>query len=379
MERSDSGAGTPHVIAIAALRALARDNLADWRALRLVDLQFWHRSEARLMLTALVGLSAVLLLARLAVRLRPGRHRLVLPAVLTSIPRSRGSSLVHVPLLLFLAGVPFFAFAVADPYTALVSRNVSYPGRRITLLIDASTSMRTPFKAEHLNKRAATDATFFTTVAAAERFVQLRINGKYRDLLALVEFGNEAYVVTPFTSDYDNILLSVSLIGDLNEWGQFPDQGTIIAQAIEQSVDLFNAFDFLHAAGNVMVIFSDGQDTQVQVHGRTLDEILEGAVETRIPVYFIRTVAGREAGEVIPDDIWKPAVERTGGKFYAAANESVILSAIHDIDRLSAGRIEVKRYTVQEPRFSAFAMAAVGFWTLALALQLTIPYFRRFP
>ena len=38
-------------------------------------------------------------------------------------------------------------------------------------MIDASTSMRTPFKASHLNSRAETDATFFTTVAAAERFV----------------------------------------------------------------------------------------------------------------------------------------------------------------------------------------------------------------
>ena len=27
--------------------------------------------------------------------------------------------------------------------------------------------------------------------------------------MALVEFGNQAYVITPFTSDYDNILLSI--------------------------------------------------------------------------------------------------------------------------------------------------------------------------
>jgi len=209
--------------------------------------------------------------------------------------------------------------------------------------------------------------------------MRLRLAGRYHDLMALIEFGNEAYVITPFTNDYENILLSVSLIGDLNEWGAFPDQGTIIAQAIEQSVALFNAFEFLHAAGNVMVIFSDGQDTQVRVHGRSVYDILEGAAHTKIPVYFIRTVAGRDEGTLIPDDIWKPAVERTGGKFYAAANEGVILSAIHDIDRLSAGKIETHRYTLQEPRFAPFAMAAVGLWTLALALQLTVPYFRRFP
>ena len=45
--------------------------------------------------------------------------------------------------------------------------------------------------------------------AAADRFVRLRMKERYRDLMALVEFGNEAYVVTPFTNDYDNILMSL--------------------------------------------------------------------------------------------------------------------------------------------------------------------------
>ncbi len=354
------------------------DALTEWRDVRLGNLQFPHQNAARLTLAVLIGLSLTLIVVRLALGGTPGRSRIALPRMLPWIRRSPVAFVRHAPLVPFLVGLAFFAIALADPVTTLHREDVSAPGRRISLLLDASSSMMAPFSTEHLGPTAAGIA-FSTNVAAAEYFMRLRMRGKYRDLMALIEFGNEAYVVTPFTSDYDNILLSVSLIGDLNEWGQFPDQGTIIAQAIEQSVDLFKAFDFLHAAGNVMVIFSDGQDTQVKVHGRTVYEILEGAVETKIPVYFIRTVAGRDAGTLIPDDIWKPAVERTGGKFYAAANEGVILNAIHDIDRLSAGRIEVKRYTAQEPRFPAFAMAAVGFWTLALALQLTIPYFRRFP
>src|SRR4029077_14208823 len=127
----------------------------------------------------------------------------------------------------------------------------------------------------HLNQRAETDATFFTTVAAAERFVRRRIEGRYKDLAALIHVGNEAYVVTPFTNDYDNILLSISLIGDPVEFSLFPDQGTIIAQAIDQSIGLFKAFNFLDASGNLMVIFTDGEDTRAIVNGRTLDQIME--------------------------------------------------------------------------------------------------------
>jgi hypothetical protein len=181
--------------------------------------------------------------------------------LLKSVHRSRLAFLRHAPLALFIAGIGFFVLALADPYSALISRQESLPGRRIGLLIDASISMRTPFTASSLNKRAATDAAFFTTVGAAERFVRLRMKSQYRDLLALVEFGNEAYVVTPFTHDYDNILLSISLIGDPVEFSMFPDQGTIIGRAIEEGTALFKAFDFLDNSGNIMVIFSDGEDT----------------------------------------------------------------------------------------------------------------------
>ncbi|MGC4082251.1 MAG: hypothetical protein QM736_09135 [Vicinamibacterales bacterium] len=53
-------------------------------------------------------------------------------------------------------------------------------------MIDASNSMSSPFKAEKLPHRTDVESNaFVTTVAAAERFVQMRMNGPYRDLLAL--------------------------------------------------------------------------------------------------------------------------------------------------------------------------------------------------
>jgi len=82
---------------------------------------------------------------------------------------------------------------------------------------------------------------------------------------------------------------------------------------------------------------------------------------------------------VLPDDIWKPAVEATGGKFYAAADESAIMIAIRDIDRRSSGRVDVKRYSTEQPRYAGYTLIAVGFWTFAALLHLTVPYFRKFP
>jgi hypothetical protein len=367
------------VIPISRLRALFEKAVAEWGNLRLDDLQFWHRSEARLAFMWLLAFTVVLLVVRSLISRRPGRHRIVVPAILKTMPRSRASFLLYGPLALFLLGVPFFFIALADPYSALVSREISFPGRRICMMVDASTSMRTPFTASSLNKRAATDAAFFTTVAAAERFVRLRMKNQYRDLLALVEFGNEAYVVTPFTHDYDNILLSISLIGDPVEFSMFPDQGTIIGRAIEEGTALFKAFDFLDNSGNIMVIFSDGEDTRAMIGGRSLDDIVVSAYDAKIPVFLVRINYDRAKGQVIPDELWIPAVERTGGKFYAANNEKALLDAIADIDSLSTGRIDVRQYSSQQPQFAIFALIATVFWTSAAASKLAVPYFQKLP
>jgi hypothetical protein len=356
-----------------------RRAILDWRNLRTADLLFTHRAETIFAFIFLVGLAVAVLLVRAIAGRKAGRTQVALPAVLDWGGASWMSIVRHGTLLLFLAGLLFFVVALADPYSALTHQDVSFPGRRIALMIDASSSMMARFPAAHLNAKAPNEATFFTTVAAAEAFVRQRIAGKYHDLIGLVEFGDEAYVVTPFTTDYENILLSLSLIGDWTEFMKFPDQGTTIGLAMDQSVQLFRAFNFLDAAGNLMLIFSDGQDTQVIIHGKPVSEILAGAMQTKIPVYFVRVSYNKGLGAVLPDDIWKPAVEATGGKFYPAADEATILDAIRDIDRRSAGRVDIKRYSSQQPRFTPYAFLATSFWTVALLLQLTVPYFRKFP
>jgi hypothetical protein len=70
---------------------------------------------------------------------------------------------------------------------------------------------------------------------------------------------------------------------------------------------------------------------------------------------------------------------RTGGRFYAAPDEAAILRALDEIDRLTAGRIDVREYSAQRPRFSGYALIAVALWLAAGALKLGVPYFSTFP
>jgi len=233
------------VVPLSSVPIAARRAILDWRNLRLSDLLFPHRDIAVLALVVLAGAAVAVLVMRTISSRKAGRTQIALPAVLDP---GRGSWLSigrHGTLLLFLAGLAFFSVALADPYSALTHQEVSFPGRRIALMIDASSSMMARFPAAHLNAKAPNEATFFTTVAAAETFIRQRMAGKYHDLIGLIEFGDEAYVVTPFTTDYENILLSLSLVGDWTEFMKFPDQGTTIGLAMEQSIQLFRAFNFL--------------------------------------------------------------------------------------------------------------------------------------
>ncbi|MGQ0734190.1 MAG: vWA domain-containing protein [Acidobacteriota bacterium] len=353
--------------------------LVEARGLDLGGLFFAAERTAWLGGVSLLGLAACVWLVRMLTRRQTGRGRLALPSLVEWARPRRPTLLRHGALVVALAGLPLFAMALADPKTALTREEASYPGRRITLMIDASSSMLSSMPSNRLAKDAPNDAMFFTTVGAARYFVELRRQGTYQDLLALIEFGDQAYVITPFTTDYDNILFSMALIGDWTEFMTFPDQGTVIANAIDQSVGLFEAFDVLDAAGNAMVIFTDGIDAEVTEDGRSAFDVLIEARQANIPVYFIRTGAPGRGPKTIPDETWAAAVSRTGGKFFAATDETAIVRAVNEIDRTAIGRLEMKRYTTEEPRYAAFAFGAVGLWTLALLLRLSTPWFQTFP
>jgi hypothetical protein len=362
---------------LSELGIVVRRTLDEWVRLSWSDLHFAQARTAWLVFAVTIGIAFLMLLARHLRSRRAERTHVTVPAILPAIPRSALSATRHASLVIFLLGVPFFAVALADPHTSFTREELSYPGRRIALLVDASTSMTMTFASRSLRTRG--NPAFFTAVAAAEHFVRQRMRGPYHDLIALLEFGNEAYVVTPFTTDYDNILLSLGLISDPREWGRFDDWGTTILQGIDQGTQLFKTFDFLNAAGNLMIVFTDGRDDQATLKGRRLDELVTEARRYKIPIYMIRIAYNMELGKVAQDVLWKPAIERTGGRFYAAADEATILRAENEIDRLSAGRIDVHEYTVDRPRFAGFTLIAVALWLLAAALKLGVPHFRTFP
>jgi hypothetical protein len=349
----------------------------EWRRLRWEDLHFAEARTAILVLTVLAATAVLVIIARRHWSRTAARWHVALPSLLPRMRRSRASGLRHTAFALFLTGLPFFAIALAEPYTSFRRDDVSYLGRRIAMIVDASTSMTLKFDTAKLKTTGG--PAYFTAVAAAEYFMRQRMAGPYHDLIALIQFGNEAYVVTPFTTDYENITLSLRLISDPRDWGRFSDWGTTIVHGIEQGLSLFQAFDFLNASGNCMLIFTDGRDDQVTVRGGNLDKFIKQSRQYKIPIYMLRTAFNMNYGEVRQDKIWQPAIDATGGRFYAIPNEAAMLKALDEIDRLSAGKIERREYTANRPRFAGYALVAVALWLGAAAMKFSVPYFSTFP
>jgi hypothetical protein len=365
------------VVPLKELISMIRDAMSDWIRLPWGDLHFDETWTAVLVLVILLSISGLMLLARGLRSQKAGRTHVTLPALLPVFLRSHFSAFRHGAFFVFLLGVPFFAVALADPHTAFTREETSYPGRRIALLVDGSSSMVMKFETKSL--KTPENRAFYTAVAAAEHFMKLRMNGRYHDLIALIQFGNEAYVVTPFTTDYDNILLSVRLISSPKEWGNFNDWGTTIIQGLNQATALFKAFDFVNASGNAMLLFTDGRDEEKNIKGKPIESVIEDMRKYKIPVFMVRTGFGLKEGQIPTDKLWKPLVERTGGRFYAADSEDAILQAEAEIDKLSTGRIDVREYTAQRPRFDGYALVAVMLWLSAGVMKLGFRTFRTFP
>ena len=185
--------------------------------------------------------------------------------------------------------------------------------------------------------------------------------------MALVEFGDQAYVITPFTSDYDNILLSIALIRDPVEFSLFPNRGTVIARAAgTESV----AVQGIRVSRGIRQ--PDGD-----LHRRRRYDCAEwrpppgrrssrARSSTRCRSISSGPTTTRRFGDIIPDQAWTAAVAKTGGRFYAVSNERDLIRAIErHRPRLGRSHSDQALHESADRSSRPFALWGAALWAAA--------------
>lgn len=371
--------------AITKIFELIRRSLtADWRNLWADQINFEQTAAAALVILV-ICLTAIVVVILQRMMKKPGRKNIFLPAFLPAFGKNRVRYAKYILATLFIAGIVSYGIALADPQSPFGYEEITVPGKRIALVVDASGSMGADFKTHKLKTKGT--QRYFTAIAASRYLVELRMKSKQNDLISLVEFASSAYVITPFTNDHKTIVANLDLVGEPEEWERFGPGGTYILTALYQGLELFKTYGFLESTGNALIIVSDGEDNSSDVkqdNGKTakFSEVIADARRNHIPIFFIRTDqdASSYSSSREMDGFWKTMCEQTGGEFFAAGNEEQIFAAVERINKkVKNAPIKSKHYTSKKPHYRIFAAIGAACWALCVILWGCLSIFRTFP
>jgi Ca-activated chloride channel homolog len=313
-----------------------------------------------------LGVVALALVAYLVAQRRRRRYvvRFTNLALLENIVPNRPRWRRHIPAALTLLALSALVVGMARPQIA-----VAVPREEATVILamDSSGSM------------TATDVQPTRMVAAREAassFVEGLPEGFQ---VGVVSFSNEADVVVPPTADREEAQAALESLQ--------ADNGTALGDAISRSVDL--GLTTLETEGVatgkdtplIVLLLSDGANTTGDYQPL---EAAQKAADAGVPIYTVAlgtnegTVQGPDGYggmrtiRVPPDPETLAAVaERTGGKFFEAADENALRSVYDEI----GSQVGVKK----EQRELTVAFTAAGAALLLVGAALSTLWFARIP
>lgn len=262
----------------------------------------------------------------------------------------------------------FLVLALANLQIGTRLEEVKQEGVDIFIALDLSLSM----KAEDIKPNRLEKAKLEI------RNLIERLGG---DRIGLVVFAGEAYTQFPLTTDYS----AANLFLDALDVDAVSLPGTAIGLAIERAVE---SFDFEEQTTKVLVIITDGENTEGEVFDAAGAAAARGVLiyaigmgsptGAPIPVYGAsgqQTDFKRDrSGNVVVSKLDEASLERialTGnGKYFRGTTSQDELDAIYkDVSALQKKEFGVKQFTDYEDRFQFFLVPALLFLVLELMLS----------
>ncbi len=325
------------------------------------------------LLAGLLALPVYLLAARL-----PATVTYSSIALLDRAPRSLRVRLSLLPAVLLALSVVAFAVAMAGPRTGDATTKVYREGIAIAMVLDRSGSMQ----ARDFVRGDASASRLDVVKQVFREFVTRP--DREDDLIGLVTFARYADGVCPLTSDHGNLLVILEQQEIVTERSE---DGTAVGEGLALAVERLRGQE---VRSKIVILLTDGvsnagdisplqaADLAVQ-HGIKIYAIGAGTtgwapVPVRLPG---GSMALQRAYVEMDEDTLREIAERSGGRYFHAADARALADVIEEIGRLERTKIVEVRYLEYEPYYAVFVWN--GLALLMISSLLAGSLLRRLP
>jgi Ca-activated chloride channel family protein len=303
-------------------------------------------------------------------------------ALVDVAPRSSRARLAKLPALLLAAAALVLAVALAGPRTGSATSRIQREGIAIAIVVDRSGSMqaRDFVRGDTSISRLDVVKNVFRSFVVGEGAA----GGRPDDLVGLVVFARYADGLCPLTLDHGNLL---SILADVEIVTEQAEDGTAVGEGLALAVERLRGVE---VSSKVALLLTDGVSNVGDIDPLQAAEL---AAQHGIKVYAIgagtsgyapvpvqapggRTVL-RQAYVQIDEETLRQIAQRTGGRYFHAADASGLTEVIEEIDRLERSEVSEVRYLTYEYHYAGWVGAGLLLMGSAAILSGTV--LRRLP
>jgi len=296
--------------------------------------------------------------------------------------RERFSSL---PFILSVVALVVLIFALARPANGYEVIREVRRGIAINMVLDRSSSMGTPVKADGSRTRLDAVKQVFTDFVSGNSD---DLEGCPDDLIGLITFGRYGETLAPLTLSHKTLVDftdTIQLIDNREEDGTSIGDAISLAVARLVETEKKNRSSEYKIESKIIILLTDGQNNSGTI---TPVDAAYLAKQWDVKIYTIGFGAGyyRNAfglvrkipeGYGIDGEMMGKMAEITGGAYFSADSEESLREIYSEIDKLEKSGYESLSYKNYREAFIPFAAAGFGFLFLSFILSAT--FFRRIP
>jgi Ca-activated chloride channel family protein len=270
------------------------------------------------------------------------------------------------------------AIALAGPRTGEATSKVHREGIAIAMVVDRSGSMQ----ARDFVQGDASASRLDVVKRVFRELVEKP--GRSEDLIGLVTFARYADGACPLTSDHGNLLVILEQQEIVTERAE---DGTAVGEGLALAVERLRHQD---VRSKVAILLTDGVSNAGDITPMQAAELAEqhgvkvytiGAGQTGWAPVPVRlpggAVALRRAFVEMDEETLREIAERTGARYFHAADAEALSDVIEEIDRLERSEIVEVRYLQYEHHYASFVVLAIALMLSSSLLAGT--WLRRLP